>query len=204
MSQSASTAGYAEEAKRLFERYEARNSADVLADFLPWFVTKERAMVLDLGAGTGRDAAFFAQQGHQVMAVEPVDALRLGAAKLHPEPNIEWLDDLLPGLPVVSSRDERFDLVMVQAVWMHLDRDQRAEAMAVLGRLIQPGGRLWMTQRHGPVPAGRQMYDVSGDETVALAKPHGLFCRMNVRTGSVQPENKARAIEWTKLVFELA
>ncbi|MEL7109567.1 MAG: hypothetical protein AAGL99_09895 [Pseudomonadota bacterium] len=87
MSDSPSNAGYTEEAEDLFVRYESRNAADIHA---PWsnFFPDPPARVLDIGAGTGRDAGWFASLGHSVLAVEPTDALRLGAAKLHPAPEI--------------------------------------------------------------------------------------------------------------------
>ena len=37
------------------------------------------ALVLDIGAGTGRDAAWFAGLGHDVVAVEPAAAMRAEA-----------------------------------------------------------------------------------------------------------------------------
>jgi SAM-dependent methyltransferase len=56
------------------------------------------ALVLDIGAGTGRDAAWFAGLGHDVVAVEPASAMRAEAARLHPGPRIRWLNDRLPDL----------------------------------------------------------------------------------------------------------
>ena len=40
------------------------------------------ALVLDIGAVTGRDAAWFADLGHDVVAVEPAAAMRAEAARL--------------------------------------------------------------------------------------------------------------------------
>jgi hypothetical protein len=42
---------------------------------------------------------------------------------------VEWLDDSLPGLAAVRARKEEFDLVMLTAVWMHLDEARREVAM---------------------------------------------------------------------------
>lgn len=42
---------------------------------------------------------------------------------LHASPMIEWLDDSLPDLVAVRARKEEFDLLMMTAVWMHLDED---------------------------------------------------------------------------------
>lgn len=201
MTDGASNAGYANEVPRLFERYESRNPGGIHA---PWahFFPEPPARILDIGAGTGRDAAWFASLGHSVLAVEPTDALREGAAKLHPEPEIEWLDDILPGIPHVMARGETYDLILMHAVWMHLTESERAEGMPNLAQLLQSGGRIAMSQRHGPVPEGRRMFDVSGEETIALAAQHGLVNLSCERAESIQAENRANQIEWTKLVFE--
>ena len=42
--------------------------------------------------------------------------------------------------------------------------------MARLARLVAPAGLITMALRHGPVPPGRRMFDVSAAETGALAE----------------------------------
>ncbi|MEO1565807.1 MAG: methyltransferase domain-containing protein [Pseudomonadota bacterium] len=201
MTQAPSNAGYAEKVEDLFKRYEFRDPAGLHA---PWghFFPDPPARILDIGAGTGRDAAWFASLGHSVLAVEPTDPLRIGAAELHPDPKIEWLDDILPGIPHVMARQETFDLILMHAVWMHLTDAERIEGMANLAGLLQPGGRIAMSQRHGEVPEGRRMFDVSGEETIGLAAQHGLANLFHERAESIQAENRARGVQWTKLVFE--
>jgi len=63
---------------------------------------------------------------------------------------------------------------MLTAVWMHLDSGQRERAMARIAGLLQPGGLVALQLRHGPVPAGRRMFEVSVAETRALADHHEL------------------------------
>ena len=91
------TEGYAEQADALVERYESVSFADVHRQFLHLIPTVP-SRVLDIGSGTGRDAAGFATLGHDVVAVEPTDELRQRAVALHPSNRIEWLDDSLPNL----------------------------------------------------------------------------------------------------------
>lgn len=203
MSTHLSNAGYAEAVDDLFIRYEARPAEDVHA---PWaaFIPEPPARILDIGAGTGRDAAWFASMGHTVVAAEPTDALRTRAAQVHPDRNITWIDDILPDIPVLRVRGDTFDMILMHAVWMHLDKAERATGMAHVAGLLAPGGRLFMSQRHGPVPEGRRMFDVSGEETIALGAPLGLTNLYHHRGGSIAAENMARGIEWTKLVFEKA
>lgn len=196
----AGTAGYAQEAEALILQYEGISFDAVHADLLE-VIPRTPSVVLDIGSGTGRDAAHLALLGHRVVAVEPTDELRLAASRLHPSPSIEWIDDALPELRRVVARAEAFDLVMLTAVWMHLDGLQRQRAMPVVASLVRPGGVLTMSLRHGPVPAGRQMFDVSAEETVALALTEGLDAVVNVERGSLQEPNKSAGVSWTCLAF---
>lgn len=196
-----SNAGYSEDAANLLQRYESFASEQVHAQWRD-LIPAEPSRMLDIGAGTGRDAAWFVSLGHSVVAVEPTEALRQGGRRLHPEPEITWLDDRLPALPRVLARRETFDLVMLNAVWMHLTEDERQAGMATITPLMAPGARLFMSQRHGPVPEGRRMFDVSGEETIALATANRLTVRYHARSGSLLAENQTRGVEWTCLVFE--
>src|SRR5450755_564654 len=94
------TEGYADEAEDLFKRYEGIPAADAHRA-VRHLIPTAPGRVLDIGSGTGRDAAWFASMGHRVVAVEPTDALRLPAMVLHPSPQIEWLNDSLPELALV-------------------------------------------------------------------------------------------------------
>jgi hypothetical protein len=137
--------------------------------------------------------------GHRVVAVEPTDAMRLPAMALHPSPQIEWLNDSLPELALV--RGERFDLVMLTAVWMHLDARQRQRAMPNLAALVREGGTVIMKIRHGPVPAGRRMFEITPEETIELARMQDLNPVLNLRTQSSQEQNRAAGVTWTNLAF---
>jgi len=167
------TAGYAEAADQLVQQYESVSFRDVYSDFAR-FVPLDPSNVLDIGAGSGRDAAAMAALGHRVVAVEPTAELRELAQQIHPHSSIEWIDDSLPGLPNVRARDRQFDLVLMTAVWMHLDEAERRQALPVVASLLAPGGRILLSLRHGPVPDGRRMFDVPAEELINEAEPLGL------------------------------
>jgi SAM-dependent methyltransferase len=196
-----SNAGYADEASDLLKRYESLDPVEVHTRWREWF-PQAPSRILDIGAGTGRDAAWFVSLGHSVVAVEPTDELREGGQQLHREPEITWLNDAMPDLSQTHARNETFDMVMLNAVWMHLNEEERRIGMASIAALMVPGACLLMSLRHGPVPEGRRMFEVSGEETIALAKTHQLTPLLNIRSGSILGENKKRGVEWTMLVFE--
>ena len=191
------TAGYSEAADALAVQYEEVTFDEVHRDVLH-LVPAVPGRILDVGAGTGRDAAALAARGHSVVAVEPTAELRAHGQRLHPGTAIEWVDDALPGLALVPPR-ERFDAVFVTAVWMHLDGRERRQAMARIAGLLVPGGRLFATLRHGPVPAGRRMFDVPSAETVALGAGLGLRTIHN----SERPDLHGRdGVRWSCLVLQ--
>jgi SAM-dependent methyltransferase len=194
------TEGYAEEAEELFRLYESFPAADAHRAVLH-LIPATPGSVVDIGSGTGRDAAWFASMGHRVVAVEPTDAMRIPAMALHPSPGIEWLNDSLPDLTLVLARGEQFDVVMLTAVWMHLDAQQRRQAMPNLAALVRAGGVMIMLTRHGPVPPGRRMFEVPPEETIELARMQGLHPVLNVRTESSQEQNRVAGITWTNLAF---
>ncbi len=196
------TEGYAEEADALVARYEGLRFADLHGPVLH-LVPAAPCRVLDIGAGTGRDAAAFAAMGHAVVAVEPTAALRERAAALHPSPRIEWVDDGLPDLARLAGRGGAgFDLVMLTAVWMHLDEEQRRRAMPRVASLVRGGGAAVFSLRHGPVPPGRRMFDVSAEETVELAAAEGL--RLALRLDGRADALGRPGVRWTRLAFSKA
>jgi SAM-dependent methyltransferase len=169
-----STEGYyAENAGPLAARYESLTFEQVHRDVLH-LIPQEAVLALDIGAGSGRDAAALAKRGHKVVAVEPTAALREHGMRAHGTTRIEWVDDSLPDLLQLRARSERFDLVMATAVWMHMDVGQRRQSMRHVAELLRHGGLFFVSLRHGPVQEGRRMFDVSGDETVTLGREHGL------------------------------
>jgi SAM-dependent methyltransferase len=194
------TQGYAEHASELIERYESLSFAYKHESVLH-LIPSAPAKAMDIGAGTGADAAWLAEQGHPVVAVEPTDAFREHGLKHHPSPLIEWVNDSLPHLVGVAQRRREFSLVMLTAVWMHLDEHERRVAMPVVASLLAPGGVLIMAFRHGPVPTERIVFSVSAEETVALAEAQGLRCVLNVRAESKLAANREAGVTWSRIAF---
>jgi SAM-dependent methyltransferase len=188
------------DAQILCEKYESGSFETIHANWLPLLrVTGGRA--IDVGAGSGRDAAGLASRGWDVLAVEPsIDMLR-EAIQRHPQQGIRWIQDYLPTLGSVVSERQRFDLILCNAVWMHLDAAERAIAMKTLRKLGGRGGLLVITLRHPPDPQ-RHMFDVSPQETIDLGLLHSLKV-MRCMTGNDPVLQWQRSnLSWSTIVFE--
>ena len=180
------------------ERYEALAFEDVHRELIAR-LPKYHAWVLDVGAGSGRDAAALAgDYHHRVVAVEPSDAMREGAIALHPHPNIRWIDDRLPTLEQVKKLNESFDLILVSAVWMHLLPEEREEATKTLAGLLRPGGKLVISFK--TVAAGtREMWPVDAANLASQGHHAGLDL---IATGESKDRLGRDDLTWTTLTFQ--
>jgi SAM-dependent methyltransferase len=103
-------AWYDANAARLAPTYEAVAPL-ITRDWLAPLLPKPPAVVIDIGAGTGRDAAGFADAGFEVIAVEPSSGMRAQATSLHPQSRIRWVADSLPSLPATLRAGVAADVV---------------------------------------------------------------------------------------------
>lgn len=159
----------------LAERYEAVSSEQMLADVLPVIPGGGASkLALDVGAGTGRDAAWLTSLGYEVVAAEPAAGMRRVAAEKHRSSGIRWVSDALPSLDHVHGLGLGYDLVLLSAVWQHVSPADRPRSFRKLATLMKPGGVLVMTLRHGPAPPEMQMHSTSSAEIEGLARTHGL------------------------------
>ncbi len=108
---------------------------------------------------------------------------------------------------LVKKYSKEFDVVMLSAVWMHLDELQRRKAMPNVAVLVRNGGVMIMSLRHGPVPPGRRMFEVSAEETIALAQPLGLRCTLGglalAAVGAAMGGSLLGAVDYTAYVLLL-
>lgn len=157
-------------------KYELLAFEDVHADVLD-LIPNKPGMLLDIGAGSGRDAAWFARAGWDVIAIDPAANMLESASRLHAEPQIRWLQDRLPGLEKTMRLGLQFDVLWLSAVWMHVAPADRSRAFRKMVSLLNPAGWIMLSLRHGSFSDGRKSYPVSSDELDKLALQHGLSVR---------------------------
>ena len=191
--------GYSAASAELISRFEAVAPEQLyqhVIDLLP----VRPCRIADIGAGTGRDAAWLAAKGHDVTAVEPVEELRNAGMELHPDQRIHWLDDRLPDLALLP-RDRPFDVVLGTAVWQHVSHHDRGPAMQSLARLTAPGGLLVLSLRHGAGARDRPVFPVRSDDVVDLARQNGFLTERSREAASIQAGNRAAGVSWTWLAL---
>ena len=188
---------YSKQAPELAAQYEQLSPENIHGDWLA-FLPEERRLALAIGAGTGRDATWLKSLGFDVVAVEPVPAMRQQAQAFHPHVKIHWIDDSLPFLEKTQNLAQFYDLILLSAVWMHLDQEEQAIAMKKISKLISSQGRIIITLRHGESPDERVMHSIHTDYVIELVQK----CKLQVLE-LLQAEDfrKRRGVFWETLVL---
>jgi len=143
---------YEESANELSARYESARLDHFYQALRQFFLPGAR--LLEIGCGSGRDAAKIVGEGYQVEAVDGSENLLANALRLHPELDGHLHHIRLPAKLPFS--DHEFDGFYSVACLMHFSNEEVAEILVELNRVLKPGGRGLVS-----VPAGRD--DVSHD-----------------------------------------
>lgn len=119
--------------------WELNAPAPALVDMLPR-LKLPRSRILILGAGRGNDAAFFAESGHIVTAVDlSPEAVREGQERYKHLP-IQWQQKDLFHLP--REWEGQFDMVFEHTCYCAIDPARRSELVKIWNRMLTPQGQL--------------------------------------------------------------
>ena len=163
---------YSKNAAWLTKKYESV-SPEKIHDIWLSCLPETKALILDIGAGSGRDAAWLAEKGHEVIAVEPSDGMRKKARRLHLSSSIKWIKDSLPELKKIRELKQKFDIILLSAVWIHVLPEEREAALKNLSCLLRADGHLIISLRQGEPPDERVMHQCTIKEMKNTAKKTG-------------------------------
>lgn len=153
-------------AEALKAQYNALDRAKVHEDLIRHLPRTPGLRMLDVGAGSGADAALFAGMGHEVVAVEPAEKLRKLGEATFGDGKITWISDTLPGLASVGA--EKFDVVYAMGTIQYLDTADRAKAFNRMASSLKDGGLMEISY---PSPASREyQFSIPAGEVESLVR----------------------------------
>ncbi|MDZ7617849.1 MAG: class I SAM-dependent methyltransferase [Patescibacteria group bacterium] len=154
---------YRNNAQECLDRYEAAQMGALHAMLRA--LVHPGCRVLELGGGSGRDAAFLASVGCDVTYTDGCEEMFCGALERHPFLKEHSRLAAFPLMPDDSLLSERFDIVLCIAVLMHLQGAEFQTTVAQIAQMTVPYGCVVASH-----PAGRA-------GLVAHRDPAGrLFC----------------------------
>lgn len=189
---------YNKHSENLYRQYQSVKAEEVHSTWS--HIIDSSGLALDIGSGSGRDANWLANNGYDVIAVEPSKNLRELAKQQNDNAKITWIDDLLPDLKSVYKLNIKFDLILLSAVWMHIPDSQRERTFRKIANLLKPSGKLIITLRHGENKDDRDMYDVTYSEVSKFAQNHALTQILHQQDKDTLSRNE---VSWETVVFQL-
>lgn len=101
------------------------------------------AWIADLGCGGGRDTGQFSGRGYRTVGMDYSHGMLLQASQLAPAP---YVQGDLRSLPFANSS---FDGAWMNASLLHVPRDEAPGVVAEAGRILKPGGVLYLGVKEG-------------------------------------------------------
>jgi 2-polyprenyl-3-methyl-5-hydroxy-6-metoxy-1,4-benzoquinol methylase len=188
---------YDRDAERFGTLYSQSRFEDVHEAVLPYLPPAGSA-VLDVGAGSGRDAAALAEKGYMVTAVEPSSELRRWGQRHYGVTGVEWIADRLPDLAISRSGDQRFDFILCSAVLIHIVPKDLALSLVSLADLLKPGGVLAVSVRDRQAQDRADIFhEVPAPALIAAATNADL----ELQHQSTSADQLGRNVRWQAFVF---
>lgn len=120
--------------------------------------TQPLELILELGCGSGRDAAFLKQHKRVVIGLDGSRAMLNQSLSLHPDLEGFLFQAVLPGpLPF---RSQTFRLILASAVLMHFPREGVVNILGELKRIIQHHGLLCLSVSLSRPDVGPDGFDI--------------------------------------------
>jgi SAM-dependent methyltransferase len=171
--------------------------------FLRYF--KGQGSLLDIGCGTGRDAAYYCRLGYDVTAIDASQAMVEKARQLHPELAGRCFTQ---GLPLDSDfyAHQHFDHICCAAVLMHIPDQDLNLCLEQIVNLLKLEGRMMISvSRHRQDldceqrdADGRLFHERDPSEYQGRLQQHGCTLLMS----STQSDALGRKhLEWVSMVF---
>jgi SAM-dependent methyltransferase len=176
---------YEQKAQNYAEAYRSLKSPDVLpyfTDRLAKVSKPESFMVLDLACGSGRDAAYMAEMGFTVIAVDGSKEMLSEAHRCNGHPSVEYMQDIGPEFNALIRRGQKFDVILISSFLFHLDKAERKQFYRTLSMLAAEDCYLHILLRYGPCSDDRVMFDVPVKELEDFAGQYGFKFSQNAPT----------------------
>jgi len=131
---------YETDSKNLSLRYENADVSEIQELLLTTF--EEKAKLLEIGCGSGRDASFMTKKGFDVIVIDGSKNMIKEAKKIHPELSNKLFHKTLPN---DLEFDIKFDGIYSIATLMHLSKKDIMRSISKIYDLLNPTGKFLMS-----------------------------------------------------------
>lgn len=94
-----------------------------------------------------------------------------------------------------------YDFILLDAVWHHLDEQERVAAVERLSGLVAVTGICALSLRNGPAGMGTRAYPTDAGLTMELFEKYGFHCIFKVTNQCSKMPHKA-SVRWSRIVLQ--
>ena len=160
--------------------------------FLPYL--PERAHILDLGCGSGRDSLFFIKQGFSVVSVDGSKEVCKAAEKiLNCEVRCLRFDEL-------DYHDE-FNGIWACASLLHVPKAEIADIMQKISDATKTNGVLYASFKYGngeTIKGDRLFNNYKENDIDSILQPSGFICKEYWISNDVRPDRQQE--KWLNII----
>jgi cyclopropane fatty-acyl-phospholipid synthase-like methyltransferase len=194
---------YEKEGENIAERYESADVSDLHRVLTACF--KLPAHLLELGCGSGRDAAFMTQQGFTVTAIDGSAMMIESALTYHPELSGHLHTIALPD--ELSGISGKFDGIFSIATLMHFSQPQIETILARVNSLLVSKGRFFFCVPIQRADIQNDGFDANGRWFTAMTKGHWFgLCKKHgvdpIWSGTTKDGLGRKKIAWLNCLTE--
>jgi len=194
---------YLKNSADLGERYESAEVADIHNLLLSSF--EKESNLLEIGYGTGRDAAFMLEQGYNVTGIDGSNKMIDMALTYHPELKDHLFVNKLPEDLIFDNCS--FDGVYSVAVLMHFELPVIILIIELISDILKPKGRFLFSVPLNRVDLDESGYDSEGRLFAMLPEVQWLeLCKsagFNKISSSTSSDSLGRSdLTWLTCVVE--
>ena len=185
------------------QKYEQADMSEVHGILCEAFTSGAR--LLELGCGSGRDAAFLLSKGFDVLITDGSANILDHALQIHPELEPRHRLLRLPG--PFPFREKEFDGVYAIGVFMHLDLSGYVASLKEIWRVLKKGGRFFLSVPHHRDDLIEKERDDMGRRYTALTEQDWIKeCEsvgfVMLSTYETDDSLGRRGIGWTSFLLE--
>jgi ubiquinone/menaquinone biosynthesis C-methylase UbiE len=169
---------YEKNSREITEKYENLDMKNLQQKLIEVFSKEDK--LLELGCGSGRDAAFLTSNGYDVLVSDGSQSMLSEAIKLHPELNKKQCNIKLPGK--IPFPKETFSGVYAIAVLMHFEIKDIELVLKEISRILMKNGKFFFSvyiKENNKVesmitPEGRFLTHMSKDHWITMCESSGF------------------------------
>ena len=194
---------YDENAKELSKRYELADIENIHSLLLDTF--PEKSFLLELGCGSGRDAAFMFRHKYDLLAIDGSSKMISEAKRIHPELNNILHTVMIP--EELEFENAYFDGVYSIATLMHLTTDKIAQTIEKISNMLKPNAKFLFSVSTSRDDLDIESKDINGRKFTTLSKQEWInYCEKHsmqlVHSVSNDDGLGRRGITWLTCIFE--